>query len=70
MIGGGGASEERGEPHATRSCQEGSLVRRTWSEDELREQWSLSSEEQALLTRKTPRGQLGFVVLLKYFQLE
>jgi hypothetical protein len=45
-------------------------VKRTWSEDELRDQWSLSPEEQALLTRKTSRGQLGFVVLLKYFQLE
>jgi uncharacterized protein DUF4158 len=45
-------------------------VKRTWSEDELHDQWSLAPEEQALLTRKTSRGQLGFVVLLKYFQLE
>ena len=45
-------------------------MKRTWSEDELQEHWSLSPEEQALLTHKTSRGQLGFAVLLKYFQLE
>jgi hypothetical protein len=45
-------------------------VKRTWSEDELQEHWALSPAEQALLTHKTARGQLGFAVLLKYFQLE
>ena len=45
-------------------------MKRTWSSDELREHWSLSTEEQALLTRKTSRGQLGFAILLKYYQLE
>jgi Domain of unknown function (DUF4158) len=44
-------------------------VKRTWSEDELHEHWSLSPAEQALLTHKTARGQLGFAVLLKSFQL-
>jgi Domain of unknown function (DUF4158) len=45
-------------------------VKRIWSEDELHEHWSLSPEEQALLTRKTSRGQLGFALLLKTFALE
>jgi TnpA family transposase len=45
-------------------------VKRIWSEDELHEHWSLSTEEQALLTRKTSRGQLGFALLLKAFALE
>ena len=45
-------------------------MKRTWSEDELHEHWSLSPVEQALLTHKTSRGQPGFAVLLKYFQLE
>jgi uncharacterized protein DUF4158 len=45
-------------------------VKRSWSEDELHEHWSLSTEEQALLTRKTSRGQLGFALLLKAFALE
>jgi len=45
-------------------------VKRIWSEDELHEHWSLSTEEQALLARKTSRGQLGFALLLKAFALE
>ena len=45
-------------------------MKRIWSEDELHEHWSLSTEEQALLTRKTSRGQLGFALLLKAFVLE
>jgi hypothetical protein len=45
-------------------------VKRIWSEDELHEHWSLSREEQALLARKTSRGQLGFALLLKAFELE
>ena len=45
-------------------------MKRIWSEDELHEHWSLSSEDQALLARKTSRGQLGFALLLKAFELE
>ena len=45
-------------------------MKRIWSEDELHEHWSLSREEQALLARKTSRGQLGFALLLKAFELE
>jgi hypothetical protein len=45
-------------------------VKCIWSEDELHEHWSLSTEEQGLLTRKTSRGQLGFALLLKAFALE
>ena len=45
-------------------------MKRIWSEDELQEHWSVSTEEQALLARKTSRGQLGFALLLKAFALE
>jgi Domain of unknown function (DUF4158) len=41
-----------------------------WSTQELREHWSLSIEDRSLLAKKTPRSQLGFAVLLKFFQLE
>ena len=45
-------------------------MKRIWREDDLHEHWSLSREEQALLARKTSRGQLGFALLLKAFELE
>jgi len=45
-------------------------MKRYWSAQELREHWSLSGEERSLLTNKTPRSQLGFAMLLKFFQLE
>ena len=45
-------------------------MKRYWSTQELREHWSLSVEERSLLAKKTPRSQLGFAVLLKFFQLE
>jgi hypothetical protein len=45
-------------------------MKRYWSIQELREHWSLSVEERSLLAKKTPRSQLGFAVLLKFFQLE
>jgi Domain of unknown function (DUF4158) len=41
-----------------------------WKEDELHAYWLLTPEEQALLDNKTLHGRLGFVVLLKYFQIE
>lgn len=39
-----------------------------WNEDELHAHWFLSSDELALLTKKTQHGRLGFVILLKFFQ--
>jgi len=45
-------------------------MKRYWSTQELREHCSLSVEERSLLAKKTPRSQLGFAVLLKFFQLE
>ena len=44
-------------------------MKRGWSPQELREHWPLSVEEPSLLAEKTPRSQLGFSVLLKFFQL-
>lgn len=43
-------------------------VKWQWSEDELHAQWSLSSDELALLVKKKKSGRLGFVTLLKFFQ--
>jgi hypothetical protein len=45
-------------------------MKRYWSTQELREHWSLPVEERSLLAKRTPRSQLSFAVLLKYFQLE
>jgi hypothetical protein len=45
-------------------------MKRHWNVQELREHWSLSVEERFLLAHKAPRSQLGFAVLLKFFQLE
>jgi len=45
-------------------------MKRHWNVQELREHWSLSVEERSLLAHKAPRSQLGFAVLLKFFQLE
>lgn len=45
-------------------------MKRHWEVDELIEHWTLLPDEEALLGNKTGCNQLGFAVLLKFFQLE
>ena len=45
-------------------------MKRDWSADELAAQWTLLSNEQALLSNKSGATRLGFAVLLKFFQAE
>jgi TnpA family transposase len=46
-------------------------MKRRWTPDELLEQWSLQSEEVTLVSSaRTPSNQLGFALLLKWFQAE
>ena len=41
-----------------------------WRDEALHIHWFLTTEEQELLSNKTPHGRLGFAVLLKHFQNE
>ena len=44
--------------------------KRRWTADELLEHWSLHADELALVSSaRTPSNQLGFALLLKWFQL-
>ena len=45
-------------------------MKQYWSEGELVEFWTLTDAERQLSDQRTPRGRLGFAVLLKYFQFE
>ena len=45
-------------------------MKRYWDEQELAEQWSLSSDEWELLANRADRSRLGCAVLLKFFQIE
>jgi hypothetical protein len=45
-------------------------MKRNWSDDELDEQWSLSSEELTLLPNRVGHNRFGFAVQLKFFQIE
>jgi hypothetical protein len=41
----------------------------SWIDIELRDQWTLSSDEMALLPGMTDRGRLGFAAQLKFMQI-
>lgn len=43
-------------------------MKQRWTEEELIEHFTLSSEERALLENKTVTGRIGFIVLLKCLQ--
>jgi hypothetical protein len=45
-------------------------VKRHWDEQELAEQWSLSSDDWELLANRIDRSRLGCAILLKFFQIE
>jgi hypothetical protein len=45
-------------------------MKRQWQTEELVEQFTLLPDEMALLDNKVGVNQLGFAVLLKFFQLE
>ena len=45
-------------------------MKQCWSSSELAEFWSLSGDEKQLSDQRTQQGQLGFAVLLKFFQVE
>jgi hypothetical protein len=45
------------------------LVKPNWSTEELIENWTLIPQELELVKKKIGAGQIGFAVLLKYFQL-
>jgi hypothetical protein len=45
------------------------LVKPNWSTEELIENWTLILQELELVKKKIGAGQIGFAVLLKYFQL-
>lgn len=45
-------------------------MKRNWSDDELAEQWSLSTEELTLLPNRVGHNRFGFAVQLKFFQIE
>lgn len=42
-------------------------MKRTWTEEELIERWTLSSDELPLLANKTGATRLGFAALLRFF---
>jgi len=45
-------------------------MKRHWEERELTGYWSLSHDEFELVQNRTDRSRLGFVALLKFFQVE
>jgi len=46
-------------------------MKRTWSVDELTDQWTLLPDELVLVNQsKTDHNRLGFAILLKYFQVD
>ncbi len=45
-------------------------MKQSWTLSELKEQWSLTPVELELTAGRTGVNQLGFAVLLKFFQLE
>lgn len=42
-------------------------MKRSWTEEELVEQWTLFPDELALVGAKTGHTRLGFAVMLRYF---
>lgn len=45
-------------------------MKRNWSDEELTDQWSLSSDELALLPNRLGYNRFGFAVQLKFFEIE
>ena len=45
-------------------------MKRNWSDEELNEQWSLSSEQLSLLPNRVDYNRFGFAVQLKFFEIE
>ena len=45
-------------------------MKQQWSEAELNTHWALDHSEHTLIKQRTEHSQLGFAILLKYFQLE
>jgi TnpA family transposase len=43
-------------------------MKRKWSVDELKERWTLMPDELALISKKRGANQLGFALLLKFFE--
>ncbi|MDQ3637625.1 MAG: DUF4158 domain-containing protein [Actinomycetota bacterium] len=42
-------------------------MKRSWTEEELVERWTLFPDELALIGNKTGRARLGFAVMLRFF---
>jgi hypothetical protein len=45
------------------------MVKPNWDTEELIENWTLVPQELELVNKKVDAGQLGFAILLKYFQI-
>ena len=45
-------------------------MKRTWTADELIEQWTLQPNERELIEHKEGANRLGFALLLKSFQID
>ena len=46
------------------------MVKPDWETEELVENWTLLPQELELVKKKVDAGQIGFAILLKYFQIE
>ncbi len=45
------------------------MVKSNWDTEELIEDWTLVPQELELVKKKIGAGQMGFAILIKYFQL-